>query len=56
MSVQQYEVEAASSLVFDATKGMQAGRVFYTIMSDFATISNHFKFDKDSGTPIHVTG
>ncbi len=55
MSRQQYvEAEAASSLTFDATKGIQAGRVFYIMMSDFATISNHFKFDKDSGIPAHL--
>lgn len=55
LSRQQYvEDKAVSSLMFDATKGIQAGRVFYTMMADFATISNHFKFDRDSGIPVHL--
>ena len=46
-----WQDEAESSLAFDAVRGMQARRIFYAIMCDFATVSNHFKFDTDPGIP-----
>ena len=33
---------------------MQAGREYYVIMCDFATIVNHFKFDNDPSIPAHM--
>ena len=46
-----WQDEAESSLAFDAVRGIQAKRIFYVIMCDFATISNHFKFDTDPSIP-----
>ena len=34
-------------MAFDAIRGVQAKREFYTIMCTFATITKHFEFDKD---------
>ena len=48
------EDEAASVMPFPATRGIQAGREFYVIMCDFATISNYFKFGSDYGIPPHM--
>ncbi|MXW43367.1 MAG: DNA sulfur modification protein DndB [Candidatus Dadabacteria bacterium] len=38
-------------LMFDATRGTQAGREFYVTTCDFATVVKHFAFDKDTGVP-----
>ena len=35
------------SMGFDAIRGVQAKREFYTIMCTFATITKHFEFDND---------
>lgn len=35
------------SMGFDAIRGVQAKREFYTIMCTFATITKHFEFDRD---------
>ena len=43
--------EAASYMDFPCARGIQAGREFYTIMCDFATIVNRFQFDMNSGIP-----
>ena len=40
-----------SVLPFTANRGIQAGREFYVIMCDFATLINHFKFDTDPAIP-----
>ena len=49
-----HEDEAASAMPFPATRGVQAGREFYVIMCDFATIGNYFKFGNDSGIPPNM--
>ena len=46
--------EAESSMRFFGARGMQAGREFYTIMCDFATIINRFQFDMKEGMPPHL--
>ena len=46
--------EAVSGLTFPGVRGIQAGREFYVIMCDFATIVNIFKFDADSGIPPNM--
>lgn len=38
-------------ITFFGSRGGQAGRQFYSFMCDFATISNHFKYDGASGIP-----
>ena len=39
--------EPEGSMGFDAIRGVQAKREFYTIMCTFATITKHFEFDND---------
>lgn len=41
----------SEGIPFAANRGMQAGREFYVIMCDFATLVNHFKFDTDPAIP-----
>ena len=43
--------EPASVMRFAANRGIQAGREFYVIMCDFATLVSHFKFDTDPAIP-----
>lgn len=55
MTRQQYrQDEAESWMGFYGARGMQAGREFYTIMCDFATIVNRFQFDMDASMPAHM--
>lgn len=45
------ESKTEDTMSFSGSRGEQAGRQFYSFMCDFATISNHFKFDGASGIP-----
>lgn len=46
--------EAESMMPFEAVRGIQAKREFYTTMCDFETISNHFQFGSDSTLPAEM--
>jgi len=45
---------SSSEMKFGANRGNQAGRQFYVMMCDFATVSNHFKFDTDPAIPPNL--
>ena len=49
MNSLSYADDAESAMTFYATRGIQAGREFYVVMCDFATVVKHFTFDKASG-------
>ena len=48
------DVQAVGKLTFPASRGNQAGREFFLVMCDFATVVNNFKFDTDPAIPAHM--
>ena len=51
MSNVSYVDDAEGTMIFHATRGIQAGREFYIAMCDFATVVKYFAFDTVSGIP-----
>lgn len=45
------QTEAEGRMEFFGSWGIQAGRKFYVVMCDFATVVNHFQFDMDANIP-----